>query len=152
MPQDHRTGKEDFPLAEAQRLRAQGHSIQTVADTIGWSFSQTRRKLQAAVTSEPQSEPNKPSIVDVPVETVELAPTSNGRPTSLQRVEIVGEPVTPETSAELRSAAQTHNDLTDLAARVASLEAHRLEVDARLATLQTQSLDTAQTRAFLRSA
>jgi hypothetical protein len=129
-------------------LRAQGHSIQTVADTIGWSFSQTRRKLQAAVTSEP----NEPTIVDIPVETVELAPTSNGTPTSLQRVEIVGEPVTPETSAALRSAAQTHNDLTDLAARVASLEAHRLEVDAHLATLQAHSQETAQPHAALRSA
>jgi hypothetical protein len=96
---------------------------------------------------------DEPTIIDVPVETVELAPTSNGNPTTtLQRVELVGEPVTPETGAALRSPAQTSHDLTDLAARVASLEAHRLEVDARLATLQAQSLDTAQPHAALRSA
>ena len=48
MPQDHRTSKEDFPLAEAKRLRAEGQSIQAVADAIGWSFAQTRRKLLAS--------------------------------------------------------------------------------------------------------
>ena len=53
MPQDHRTSKEDFPLAEAKRLRAEGQSIQAVADAIGWSFAQTRRKLLAS--TEPAS-------------------------------------------------------------------------------------------------
>lgn len=148
MPRDHRTSKEDFPLTEAKRLYQQLQNYQKVADAIGWSVAQTRRKLQAAVTSEP----NELSIVDVRVETVELIPPVNGGPTSLQRVEIVGEPVTPETSAVLRSAAQTSQDLTDLAARVASLEAHRLEVDAHLATLQAQSQETAHTHAALRSA
>ncbi len=59
MPRDHRTSKEEFPLSEALRLREQGKSL--------------RRKLQAAVTSEP----NELSIVDMPVEVVDLAPTSN---------------------------------------------------------------------------
>jgi hypothetical protein len=136
MPRDHRISKEEFPLAEAQRLYQQLQSYQKVADAIGWSFAQTRRKLQAAVISEP----NEPT------------PTSNGRPTSLQRVELVGEPVTPETSAVLRSAAQTSHDLTDLAARVARLEAHRREVDAHLAALQAHAQQTAQTSAALRSA
>jgi hypothetical protein len=148
MPRDHRISKEDFPLAEAKQLYQQLQSYQKVADTIGWSFAQTRRKLQAAVTSEP----NEPTIVDTPVKPVELAPTNNGRPASLQRVEIIGEPVTPETSAVLRSAAQTHNDLTDLAARVASLEAHQREVDAHLAALQAHAQQTAQTSAALHSA
>ncbi len=73
MPRDHRTSKEEFPLSEALRLREQGKSLKTIADTIGWSFAQVRRKLQAAVTSEP----NELSIVDMPVEVVDLAPTSN---------------------------------------------------------------------------
>jgi hypothetical protein len=50
MPRDHRISKEEFPLAEAQRLYQQLQSYQKVADTIGWSFAQTRRKLQAAVS------------------------------------------------------------------------------------------------------
>ena len=66
--------------------------------------------------------------------------------TSLQRVELVGEPVTPEASAALRSPAQTSPDLADVLARVASLE-----VDAWIATLQAQAHDTAQTRAEMRS-
>jgi hypothetical protein len=95
---------------------------------------------------------DEPTITDVPLENIDLTPTSNGRPTSLQRVELVGEPVTPETSAALRSTAQTSHDLTDLAARVASLEAHRREVDAHLAALQAHTQQTAQTSAALRSA
>lgn len=48
MPRDHRTSKEEFPLAEAQRLRQQGQSLKAIATTIGWSFAQVRRKLLAA--------------------------------------------------------------------------------------------------------
>jgi hypothetical protein len=61
--------------------------------------------------------------------------------TSLQRVEIMGEPVS--------SAAQ---DYAALRSRLDALEAHRLKVDARLATLQAQIRETAQTYAELRSA
>lgn len=79
--------------------------------------------------------------------------TSTETPTtSLQRVEIQGEPVSPGSSADMRSAAQRTPDFIELAERVARLEAHRLEVDAWIATLQAQSRDTAQTGADRRSA
>lgn len=133
MPRDHRTSKAEFPLAEAQRLYQQHRSYQKVADAIGWSFSQTRRNRQAAVNREP---------------TIDLAPTSNGTPTTtLQRVELVGEPVSADNRV---SNADLKAQLDVLAAEVADLKAHRLEVDAHLATLQAQSRATAQPRAALR--
>jgi hypothetical protein len=62
MPRDHRTSKEEFPLAEAQRLRQQGQSLKAIATTIGWSFAQVRRKLLAAdeehLTSTPVTSPD----------------------------------------------------------------------------------------------
>jgi hypothetical protein len=67
MPQDHRTSKADFPLAEAQRLRAEGKSFQDVADDIGWSQAQTRRYLMGEVTPDgdaPPPEPTTPTPAD----------------------------------------------------------------------------------------
>jgi hypothetical protein len=66
-------------------------------------------------------------------------------PTALQRIEIAGTPVSPHESGELKT------QLDTLAAEVADLKAHRLEVDAWIATLQVQSRDTAQGSAELRS-
>jgi hypothetical protein len=48
MPQDHRARREEFPIAAARRLRAEGHTIRAVADAIGWSFAHTRCKLVAS--------------------------------------------------------------------------------------------------------
>jgi hypothetical protein len=55
MPKDHRKSHEDFPLAEAKRLRQEGNSLKQVAAKIGWSFAQTRRKLLEEI--QPNSQP-----------------------------------------------------------------------------------------------
>jgi hypothetical protein len=67
-------------------------------------------------------------------------------PTALQRIEVVGTPVTTPDNADLKA------QIDVLATQVKDLQAHRLEIDARIATLQTQSRDTAQPRAEVRSA
>jgi hypothetical protein len=58
MPKDHRKSHEDFPLAEAKRLRQEGNSLKQVAAEIGWSFAQTRRKLlnEIQTNSQPTDE------------------------------------------------------------------------------------------------
>jgi hypothetical protein len=48
MPQHHRWSPVEFPLAEAQRLRAEGKNLYEIAAAIGWSYSHVRRKLAAA--------------------------------------------------------------------------------------------------------
>lgn len=64
MPQDHRTSKAEFPLAEAQRRRAEGQPYRAIAKAIGWSMPQTRRYLRGEVhLSEPQSEPTTAPVV-----------------------------------------------------------------------------------------
>jgi hypothetical protein len=62
-------------------------------------------------------------------------------PTALQRIEIAGAPVNAPDPADLKA----HIDV--LAAHAKDLQAHRLEIDAWIATLQAQSRDTAQPRA-----
>jgi hypothetical protein len=144
MPKDHRKSHEDFPLAEAQRLREQGLSYYQVADAIGWSMAQTRRYLLREI------QPNGDRPETPPIETTDFTPPISETPTtSLQRVEILGEPVSTESSAAIRSDAQAY---AALRSRVDALEAHQMEVDAWIATLQAQSRDTAQTHADLRSA
>jgi hypothetical protein len=121
MPQDHRRSKTEVPLVEAPRLGEQGYSCRRVADAIGWSMPQTRRYLLGEIQTngEPLGEPI----------------------TTLPRVEIVGEPVSADT---ISVPVQRTRDLTDMAAQVASLEAHRVEVEIWLATFQAQSRETAQ--------
>jgi hypothetical protein len=76
-----------------------------------------------------------------------VAPTNGDVPTTtLQRVEIIGEPVKGDDSPDLKA------QIDVLAAEVADLKAHQREVDQWIATLQAQSQDTAHTRAALRSA
>jgi transcriptional regulator with XRE-family HTH domain len=67
-------------------------------------------------------------------------------PTALQRIEIVGTPVSAHDTADLKA------QIDVLAAHVKDLQVHRLEIDAWIATLQAQSRDTAQPRAEMRSA
>jgi hypothetical protein len=72
--------------------------------------------------------------------------TSNGTPTTaLQRIAIAGAPVSAHDSADLKA------QIDVLVAHVKDLQAHRLEIDAWIATLQAQSRDTVQSRAELRS-
>jgi hypothetical protein len=47
MPYHPRTSREAFPLAEAQQLRATGHSLRSITAAIGWSTAHTQRQLTA---------------------------------------------------------------------------------------------------------
>jgi hypothetical protein len=73
MPRDHRTSKEEFPLAEAQRLRQQGQSLKAIAATIGWSFAQVRRKLLAADEEHLTSTPVTSTNTTITVSDAELS-------------------------------------------------------------------------------
>lgn len=102
---------------------------------------------QTKVTRTQTQDTPDDNIVTIPADEVRLpsvdVPTNgNVATTTLQRVEIVGEPVKVEDGVDLKA----HIDV--LATEVAELKAHRLEVDAWIA----QSLDGTQTRAALRSA
>jgi hypothetical protein len=80
------------------------------------------------------------------------SPPANGTPiTTLQRVEVVGEPVNPDVATVRDTTPDLKSQVDAMAADIAELKAHRLEVDAWLATLQAQSRDTAQTSAEVRS-
>lgn len=132
MPRDHRTSKEDFPLAEAQQLYQQLQSYQKVADAIGWSFAQVRRKLQAAVTSEPTAL----SIVDVPVSPVELTPTVNSaEDTALHSAEL---PSIPDNRDIQQTTVQGY--ALDSAETLADHETRLQVLESFVATLQAQAV------------
>jgi hypothetical protein len=104
MPQDHRRSREEFPLAEAQRLQAEGQTIRAVADAIGWSFAHTRRQLIASVEQSPAHANGTPST-----------------PTALERTIVMGEPVStppeyPSTPAHdvLVQRVDTHDQRLDV--------------------------------------
>jgi len=133
-PQSHQR-KRALPTidkATIDRLRDDGLSYRAIAERLDTNYARVYRAAH---------------------------PTSrNGdRPeTALQRVAIVGEPVSTDDNAPAPSQQDGISALATrldaLVAEVAALRAHRLEVDAWIATLQAQSRDTAQPSAEVRSA
>jgi len=129
MPRDHRTSKEEFPLTEAQRLRQQGKSYHDIANAIGWSFAQVRRKLQAVpINGDTTAHPNALERIDETldqhdarlqdVSTVALAIPTPAHPSASQRISAL--PVHYDASA-----------VNDLQARVSTLEAFMAVVQAQ---------------------
>jgi hypothetical protein len=125
MPHPKPKGKPDLTAdqwAQYDQLRADGLSLTKAAAAMGLSQATLSRRVEAR------------------------AHPSNGTPTTaLQRIEIVGAPVSAHDSADLKA------QIDVLATQVKDLQAHRLEIDAWIATLQAQSRDTVQPRAEVRS-
>ena len=65
MAQSHRESR-DFPLAEAQRLKAEGLSNYAIAQTLGWSEPTVRRKLQGRRIKGEPGAPDDPPATNAP--------------------------------------------------------------------------------------
>jgi hypothetical protein len=113
MTQDHRSSRAEFPLANAQRLHAEGQSLHAIADAIGWSFAHTRRKL-AASAQDPTHNGHLPAIPAAPSSAIPSQP-----------IALVLPPLASE--------------LDDLKARVATLEAFMAAMQAQQRTIAIAS-------------
>jgi hypothetical protein len=136
---------QEFPLAEAQRLRGEGKNLYEIAEKIGWSHTHTKRKLRETGTLETFRHKRRAADVPISRDTDLATPTSPGEPseppgepderpqppamvhpsepnsepsTALQRVELMGEPGEPGLPDIARQ-----SDLDALKARVDMLEA-----------------------------
>jgi hypothetical protein len=57
----------NFPLAEAQRLKAEGLSNYAIAETLGWSEPTVRRKLHGQRIKGEPSAPDNPPATNTPI-------------------------------------------------------------------------------------
>ena len=117
MTQDHLTRKEEFPLDEAQHLRAEGKSFQTITDTIGWSFAQTRRKLAAAST-------NGLPPDDKPVDTTVLAILTSTHPSVPHRISASAPPDALERIHEALARLDTRLHAVEISQQLSARPAH----------------------------